>query len=71
MKILNEIIANAQKAQKRIVLPEGLEPRTLRAAEIILKNNIARLIILGNPGLIREEAEKLGVGLGKATLWIL
>ena len=68
MKILNEIIANAQKAQKRIVLPEGLEPRTLRAAEIILKNNIARLIILGNPGLIREEAEKLGVGLGKATL---
>jgi len=68
MKILNEIIANAQKAQKRIVLPEGMEPRTLRAAEIILKNNIARLIILGNPGLIREEAEKLGVGLGKATL---
>lgn len=68
MNILNQIIANAQKAQKRIVLPEGTEPRTLRAAEIILKNNIARLIILGNPDQVREEASKVGVELDKAIL---
>lgn len=68
MKVLQEIIANAKKAQKRIVLPEGLEPRTLRAADIILKEGIAKLIILGNPAEIRAEAEKLGVNLTQATL---
>lgn len=68
MKVLREIIANAKKAQKRIVLPEGLEPRTLRAADIILKEGIAKLIILGNPTEIRAEAEKLGVNLTQATL---
>jgi phosphate acetyltransferase len=68
MKVLNEIIANAQKANKRIVLPEGLEPRTLRAAEIILKEKIAQLTLLGNPDLIRAEAGKLGVSIDNATL---
>ncbi len=68
MKVLQEIIANAKKAQKRIVLPEGLEPRTLRAADIILKEGIARLIILGKPEQVKEEAEKLGVNLQRATL---
>ena len=68
MKVIQEIIANARKAQKRIVLPEGLEPRTLRAADIILKEGIARLIILGKPEQVKEEAEKLGVNLQKATL---
>lgn len=68
MKVLQEIIANARKAQKHIVLPEGLEPRTLRAADIILKEGIARLIILGKPEQVKEEAEKLGVNLQKATL---
>ncbi len=68
MKILNQIISNAQKLQKRIVLPEGTEPRTLRAADIILKNDIARLIILGDPGQVRKEADKAGVDLKKAAL---
>lgn len=68
MKVLQEIIANAKRAQKRIVLPEGLEPRTLRAADIILKEGIARLIILGNPAEVRQEAEKLGVNLTRAVI---
>jgi len=68
MKIVNEIIANARKANKRIVLPEGLEPRTLRAADIILKEGIAQLILLGNPARIREEAQELGIRIEKAVL---
>ena len=68
MKVLNDIISNAKKAKKRIVLPEGLEPRTLRAADIILRDGIARLILLGNPDLIRAEAEKLGANINQATL---
>ena len=68
MKVLDEIISNARKAKKRIVLPEGLEPRTLRAADIVLKEGIAQLILLGNPVKIAEEAEKLGVNLTKAKI---
>jgi phosphate acetyltransferase len=68
MKVLNDIISNAKKAKKRIVLPEGLEPRTLRAADIILRDGIARLILLGNPDQIRSEAEKLGANISQATL---
>ena len=68
MKVLQEIIANAKRAQKRIVLLEGLEPRTLRAADIILKEGIARLIILGNPAEVRQEAGKLGVNLTRAVI---
>jgi phosphate acetyltransferase len=68
MKVLNDIIANAKKAKKRIVLPEGLEPRTLRAADIILRDGIARLILLGNPDLIKLEAEKLGANISQAVL---
>lgn len=68
MNVLNDIIANAKKARKRIVLPEGLEPRTLRAADIILRDGIARLILLGNPEQVRQEAEKLGASIDQATL---
>jgi phosphate acetyltransferase len=68
MKVLNDIISNAKKAQKRIVLPEGLEPRMLRAADIILRDGIARLILLGHPEQIRSEAEKLGANISQATL---
>ena len=48
MNLLELIKQNAIKANKRIVLPEGLEERTLKAADIILSENIARIIILGN-----------------------
>jgi phosphate acetyltransferase len=56
MKLLDQIIENARKNNKRIVLPEGSEPRTLKAAEIILKEKIAQLILLGNPKDISETA---------------
>ncbi len=68
MNILDEIIANAQKANKRIVLPEGNEPRTLQAAEIVLREGIARLILLGDPSEISREAKRAGVDIGKATV---
>jgi phosphate acetyltransferase len=68
MKVLNDIISNAKKAKKRIVLPEGLEPRTLRAADIILRDGIARLILLGNQEQIKSEAEKLGANIQQAIL---
>ncbi|MCW0484902.1 phosphate acetyltransferase [Gaoshiqia sediminis] len=68
MKLLERVIKNAQSYQKRIVLPEGCEPRTLRATEIILKDNIARIILLGNPVEIMKAAGECGVNITGAVL---
>ncbi len=68
MKLLEQIIKNAQEHQKRIVLPEGMEPRTLRATEIIIKDNIATVILLGNPGEINNVAEEIGVNIKGAIV---
>lgn len=58
MELLGRIKENARKHNKRIVLPEGLEDRTLKAADILIAENIARIIILGNPADIEREASK-------------
>src|SRR5450432_1913818 len=46
----------ARAADKRIVLPEGTEPRTVRAAAIGAERGIARCVLLGNPEEIRRVA---------------
>ncbi len=68
MELLNQILENARKFNKRIVLPEGLEPRTLKATGIILKEKIARVILLGNPNEIRKKAEELSVDISGAEI---
>jgi phosphate acetyltransferase len=68
MEILKRIYQNAQKYQKRIVLPEGTEPRTLRAAEIVLNHNLAKLILLGNSDEINRLAVELGVNIEGALI---
>ncbi|MFZ5430482.1 MAG: phosphate acetyltransferase [Bacteroidota bacterium] len=68
MKLLNQIIENAKSVNKRIVLPEGAEPRTIQAAGTILKEKIARLILLGNPEKIGEQAGLLKVDLTGAEI---
>ena len=68
MEILKRIYQNAQKYQKRIVLPEGTEPRTLRAAEIVLNQKLAQIILLGNPEDIYKAAEEIGVTIEGATI---
>ena len=68
MELLKRVIKNAQNYQKRIVLPEGTEPRTLRATEIIVKEKIAQVILLGNPEEIKKVAAECGVSVEGATL---
>ena len=46
----------ARAANKRIVLPEGTEPRTVRAAAICAERGIARCVLLGNPEEVRRVA---------------
>ncbi len=54
----------ARKAGKRIVLPEGDEPRTVKAAAICAERGIATCVLLGNPAEIKRVAEQQGVTLG-------
>ncbi len=68
MNFIDQIFENARILNKRIVLPEGSEPRTLRAAEIIIKQKLAQLILLGNAKVIQQEAAKLGVDISHAVI---
>ena len=60
MEILQQMLQRAQANPQRIVLPEGDEPRTLEAANLILKDKIAELILIGNPAVIKQMAEEKG-----------
>ena len=70
MNLIDEIIAHAQADRQRIVLPEGTEARTLAAAERLIEDNIAEIVLLGNPEEIRATAGTLGLkNIGKATIF--
>ena len=69
MDIISEIVERAKANRQRIVLPEGTEERTLTAADRVLAEGVADLIILGNPSEIKVCAEKLGLkNIDKATI---
>ena len=58
----------AQSNKKKIVLPESLDERILRAAEIILRRDVADIILLGNPEEIEATYKKLGLDLHGAEI---
>jgi phosphate acetyltransferase len=62
----HRLVEAARAANKRIVLPEGNEPRTIAAAQIVQERGIARCVLLGNPDEIHEVARKQGVSLSPA-----
>ena len=69
MDLMQEIIARAKANKQRIVLPEGTEERTLKAANQILTDGVADLILLGNPDEIMGLAKEWGLGnINKATI---
>jgi phosphate acetyltransferase len=68
MELLEQIRQKAKTANKRIVLPEGEEERTIKAADIILKEGYAQLVMLGNPEKIQTKAIGWGLDLSKATI---
>jgi phosphate acetyltransferase len=53
----------AKAADKRIVLPEGTEPRTVRAAVEVAERGIARPVLLGGLDAVRQVATSLGLAL--------
>ena len=69
MSLMNEIVERAKANKQRIVLPEGTEERTLKAANQLLADEVADLILIGNPEEIMGLAKEWGLeNIGKATI---
>lgn len=58
-----QLVQLAQAAKKRVVLPEGEEPRTIQAAAICQQRAIAQCILLGRKDVIEQQASSLGIEL--------
>ncbi|MEY1662386.1 phosphate acetyltransferase [Isoalcanivorax beigongshangi] len=58
-----QMVQMAQRANKRIVLPEGAEPRTVQAAVICHQRGIARCVLLAKPDAVEAVAKSHGITL--------
>ena len=69
MSLIDQIVARAKANKQRIVLPEAEEERTLIAADKVLEQDIADLILIGNPDKVAALAKQHNLkNLDKATL---
>ena len=69
MELFEKLTAKAKASRQRIVLPEGDEPRTLTAANRILAEQIADIILVGQPDAIKRLAADMKLEhIGDATI---
>ncbi len=69
MELLQQIVARAKANKQRIVLPEATEERTLRAADRVLADDLAKLILIGDPAEIKRLAAEWGLThIDRATI---
>lgn len=69
MDLINQIIERAKADKQRIVLPEGTEERTLKAADKLVADGVADIILIGNPDEIKKLASQFGLNnIDKATI---
>lgn len=59
----HQISKRARKAQKRIILPEGDEPRTIEAAVLCQRRGLAKCVLLGKPGDVKRVAGNINVDI--------
>jgi phosphate acetyltransferase len=62
------LVAAAKAAKQRIVLPEGEDDRILQAADLLLRRDVCELVILGDPAVIAERCDVLGLDLAGADI---
>jgi phosphate acetyltransferase len=69
MNLIEQIKENARDNKRRIVLPESYEERTLKAADIVLSEGIAEIILITSQSEMDEYAKKYALkNMDKATL---
>jgi len=64
MRFIGSVIEKLQRHPKRIVFPEGVEPRVLQAARQFYSLRLGAPILLGDRTKIKEVAEALNISLG-------
>lgn len=65
---MSRLRARARKAKRHLVLPEGSDDRTLQAADALVRGDLCRLTILGDPEAIRRRVASLSLDLGASSL---
>ena len=68
MSFIETIKEKARKDLKTIILPESEDERTIRAAAKVLEEKTAKLVLIGNPDVIKADAEKYGVDINGAEI---
>ena len=66
MSFIENIKARAKSDKKTIILPETSDIRTLKAAHQVIAEDIANVILIGNPEVIERKAD--GLNLAGATI---
>jgi phosphate acetyltransferase len=68
MQILERIRAHAASDPQHIVLPEGEDERTIRAASLVVAERIARVTLIGREDIIRDKAAQMNATLTGVAL---
>ncbi|MBP5318166.1 MAG: phosphate acetyltransferase [Paludibacteraceae bacterium] len=61
MNVIEQMFEKAKQHPKTIVLPESMEERTLRAADEVLKQSLAKVLLIGNRDQILKQAASMGL----------
>src|SRR3989454_729295 len=67
-EVMRGLSTRAQQQAQRIVFPEGEDARILRAARVLADDGIGEPILLGDPDMIRRQADDAGVTLEDIAL---
>mgnify|MGYP001547832286 CR=1 FL=1 len=68
MELMDRIKEQARGLDKTVVLPDATDERTLRAAEIIVREKLANVVLLGCPDELAKQAGDIGVSLDKVCI---
>lgn len=68
MDIINNLKEKAKLVRGKVVLPETRDERMLKATEIILKEDISDVILVGDETQIKEKCEELGINISGAEI---
>lgn len=69
MGLFEKLTTKAKQHRQRIVLPEGTEPRTLTAADRLIVEELADIILIGKPEEIKAAATEMGLtNIAKAKI---
>ena len=68
MSFIEKIKEQAKKELKTIVLPEASDVRIIKAASIALKENYAKIVLVGDENIINKLADENSLDISKATI---